>query len=564
MTKRVTRDSPVRRFTITNRVPRKRISSEIGQPHPVNESVSRGTPRPPQDTEPRAIGLPIAWKFAIFIALLVIVFMSWQTAVSIKTALPRMDEQINAGGLELVVSVATLLSSRGLFHESSDLNFALENIIGTEGVERVLNVVVYDNQGDPVATAHREQAFNRSESRQIHSAAADAAHVEIEEFTYEGKDVRSFARTVYVQEEAARGGRTFGMDMKPLGSVEVYISAEQIDDAQRDLTKALITVSVCACLVGAAGAFLLARFLTRPIRILAGDLRHVSHGNLDHQSHVNSRDELGELAHTFNVMTKNLRQAEAVKLAQKTLEHELSLATDIQTRLLPESIPELAGFDIAAYYDSAKEVGGDYYDFIPIPPHHMGLAIADVSGKGIPAALVMTMTRSLLRLASENETVPTETVESLNRFLAPDLKPGMFVTLVYLVLDLRSHSAQLVRCGHNPPYLFTSEDDELTPITTKGIGVGLDKTGELFASATKPFRFGFSSGDILVCYTDGVVEAKNRAGMNYGEERFEKIIREQTTSTAREIVKTILDDVEKHRGSAEPSDDITLLVVKKR
>ncbi len=493
--------------------------------------------------------IPIALKFSLMIALLVVVFMGWQTKVTIETSLPQLDGQINQGGLELVAAMASLLRTGD--QPGEDLGRSLEAFQRRRGAGRVLNVVVYDEAGEALATARRESDFRITRGRAIEFEKARAAGVTIREFDYEGVPVRSFRQAMV--------GASTGIP----GEIEIYISARDIADARARLTRALVTVSVTACFAAAAAAFFLARFLTRPIRSLVKDLRAVSQGDLDHQSRVRSSDELGDLARTFNIMTRNLRVAEEARMARKTLEHELAVATQIQTRLLPDEVPDIPGLDIAAYYISAKEVGGDYYDFIPIKSDHLGVVVADVSGKGIPAALVMTMTRSLLRMASENEPSPAKAALKVNRFLSADMSPGMFVTMAYLVADLKTHEVQLVRCGHNAPYLYRARKRKLLSLEPGGIAIGLDRSGPLFSDPLKVQRILLQTGDFLVLYSDGIVEGKNARGDDYGDARLIEILSKNAGSPARELIEVVVEDLRKHRRGEAQSDDITLLVVKK-
>lgn len=495
--------------------------------------------------------VPIALKLSAMIALLVVIFMSWQTKVTIETSRHELDKQINQGGLELVAAIASLLRIDEGRRPGDDLGRALELLQSSLGAERVLNVIVYDEAGEAIATSRRESGFTRTVGQSVDFEKARAAGVTIREFDYEGVPVRSFRR-------ALGEGPT-----RLSGEVEIYLSAQDIADAGARLTRALVAVSVTACLAAAVAAFLLGRLLTRPIRVLVRDLRSVSRGDLDHQSQVNSSDELGDLARAFNIMTRSLRVAEEARMAQKTLEHDLAVATRIQTRLLPDEVPEVPGIDIAAYYVSAKEVGGDYYDFIPIKPHHLGVVVADVSGKGIPAALVMTMTRSLLRMASEKEPSPAKTVLKVNRVLSADMNPGMFVTMAYLVLDLQTHEAQLVRCGHNAPYLYRSGTRKLLALESGGIAFGLDRGGTLFSAQLQIQRIAFETGDLLVLYSDGIVEGKNSRGDDYGDQRLMEVVSAHAESSARDLIEVVIEDLKSHRRGAAQSDDITLLVVKK-
>jgi sigma-B regulation protein RsbU (phosphoserine phosphatase) len=261
-------------------------------------------------------------------------------------------------------------------------------------------------------------------------------------------------------------------------------------------------------------------------------------------------------------MTAGLKTAEEAKLAQKAAEQELALASRIQSRLLPGTPPVIHGLELAVHYVPAKVVGGDYYDFLRLGSEALGLAVADVSGKGVPASLIMTMTRSLLRMAAREARTTARTVELLNRSLTPDLNPGMFVTLAYCIIGLEARTVELVRAGHNPPFLVRAADGKVERLAPRGVGLGLDRKGGLFEAELETARFRLESGDCLVLYTDGVVEAKDRAGKDYGEDRLASVLAASAKGPARGIVDAIVKDVARHERGAEAADDVTIVVVK--
>ncbi|MGH9362069.1 MAG: PP2C family protein-serine/threonine phosphatase, partial [Thermoanaerobaculia bacterium] len=384
--------------------------------------------RPPPP--PRA-ALPIAIKFAFFIAVLVVLIMVWQTFTAMRVAQESQDIAINESGVRDVCALGAALDPTWI--ETSDpqlrsrLKGALEGFCAASRELGVLNAMVYSPANAPLATGKPgEEGFVVSQdSRSIAFAGAAEAGVEIHELEYNRQPVRVFSKVI----QARRGA-----SLTPVGRVEVLLSALRIEQSRVAVRDRMIMVTATAAGVAALLSFILAAYLTYPIRTLARDLRQVSMGHFDHQTKVRSGDETGDLARAFNHMTSNLLQAQETLAAQKAMEHELNLATRIQTRLLPAAIPDVPGFDIAAYYRSAREVGGDYYDFLRIGDEHLGVVVADVSGKGVPGSLVMTMTRALLRMAAAGQTSPAATIDEVNGVLAPDLSPGMFVTLVYLVL----------------------------------------------------------------------------------------------------------------------------------
>jgi serine phosphatase RsbU (regulator of sigma subunit) len=515
----------------------------------------REPPSPRRTGETSYFRVPIALKFAVLIAVLVVGAVTVQTRTAIREAGAAIEREVNKSGVALVTALAATIDPRSVEERPRQeaLVEGLRRLRSMKGADQVLNIVVYDAQSRAVADARGESRFTVTVGRPVADPRAASSGVEIREFDYDGVPVRSFSSALASKADAGSGTP---------GRIEVYLSAASIEDSRKEVAEAMTRVSVTASLAAALAAFLLATFLTRSIRALVRDMRRVAHGDLEHHSEVRSSDEVGDLARAFNAMTSSLHAAQEAKLARRALEHDLSVATAIQTRLLPSEVPEIQGLDISACYVSAKEVGGDYYDFLRIDPDHLGVAVADVSGKGIPGSLVMTMTRSLLRMAATGETSPARTVELVNRFLTPDMNQGMFVTLLYFVLAIPSREVRLVRCGHNAPLLYNSRVEKLINLQPRGIAVGLDREGSIFRAELQVQRFTLQPGDILLAYTDGVVEAKNADGADYTDARLKEVFCEHAASGASEIVEAVVKDVARHRHGAEQSDDITLLAIK--
>lgn len=492
------------------------------------------------------VKVPIALKLAAFIAILVIACMIWQTYTATSEAQLRLEDEINRSGVLAAAAIGAALDPDWLGNpqQQEQLRQKLAELILRPGMSRVIDILAYNAAGQPLATATGKSSFGLAFERQVRFENAGEVPIRIDEYRYEGLPVRSFSYQL------------------PVGRVDLYLSAHAIEESRQALAAAMTRVSIIASAVAALGAFVLAHLLTRPIRMLLRDMRQVSLGHLEHKSRVRTSDELGELARAFNDMTTELQAAQELKLSQKALEHELALATGIQTRLLPSELPHLPGFDLSKYYAPAREVGGDYYDFIPLENDSLGIAIADVSGKGIPAALVMTLTRSLLRMSAREESAPGPCLDRLNRSLSVDLNPGMFVTMAYVVLDPERREARLVRAGHNPPVFYSAKPGRVLRLHPRGLGIGIDREGSRFVAELQTQRFEFQPGDILVLYTDGIVEGKNSKSADYSEERLLQVLSANASGSAEEISQAIVADLARHCRGTEPSDDVTLIVLK--
>jgi sigma-B regulation protein RsbU (phosphoserine phosphatase) len=237
--------------------------------------------------------------------------------------------------------------------------------------------------------------------------------------------------------------------------------------------------------------------------------------------------------------------------------HELKMAHDIQQSFLPDAIPNLKGFELAALNLPAKEVGGDFYDFIPISEKRIGLTIADVSGKGVPAALFMALSRTIVRADAMRSPRVAEVIRDANSLITADAKSGMFVTLFYALLDLSERSLTYVNAGHNPPVEFKAKTGDLISLRAKGIALGAIEDIELEERAII-----LESGDMVVFYTDGVTEAINAREEQFGEERLFKSIKENHNLSADDIIKKIKRAVLSFCGDEPQFDDITLMVLK--
>ena len=239
---------------------------------------------------------------------------------------------------------------------------------------------------------------------------------------------------------------------------------------------------------------------------------------------------------------------------------ELDRAGKIQLNLLPGRLPRIRGFDIRVAYRSAKELGGDYYDFIPVDKDNLGIVVADVSGKGLPGALVMASTRAYLRLLSIGRPNAKDTIVRVNRFVAEDVKgSGMFVTMLYMVMNMKTLTIQVVNAGHNPLILWRDGTTRL--VNPKGIAVGLTGS-DVFAKRLEEDLIQLQPGDRLVAYTDGVVEAMNERREEFGEERFVELVEKYAERTSAEFVNQLMRAIEKHQGRAEQHDDITVVTIK--
>jgi sigma-B regulation protein RsbU (phosphoserine phosphatase) len=235
----------------------------------------------------------------------------------------------------------------------------------------------------------------------------------------------------------------------------------------------------------------------------------------------------------------------------------LEIAKGIQQSFLPDVAPSIEGFDIAAMSLPARMVGGDFYDFIPIDKDKWGLVVADVSGKGVPAALFMALSRTLVRATTKGKSSLEDSIKQANQLIVEDSKTNMFVTLFYAVLDSKKMSLKYVNAGHNPPLLFKGGSSDILLLEAMGIPLGVLADRDISSKEVK-----MKKGDVAVLYTDGVTEALNDKGEQFEVERLSEIVRQNRNLSAAEIIQSIQQELEGFVGKRPQFDDITLMVVK--
>ena len=247
---------------------------------------------------------------------------------------------------------------------------------------------------------------------------------------------------------------------------------------------------------------------------------------------------------------------------KKKLDHDLQIARDIQRIMLPSEAPAVKGFEISGINIPASQVSGDYFDYIKVDDEHLGVAIADVSGKGVPASLIMAICRSVLRSQASENSSPSDVLKKVNRQLYPDIKEDMFISMAYLVLDHAHDTVTLARAGHDAPLLYRRSTQEVTSLKPPGLVLGID-SGSVFDRITGDFAVPLERDDCLILYTDGVTEALDANGDEFGLERTMHSVRASATEGAPAVINRLIDDVRKFVGSQPQNDDITLIAIRK-
>ncbi len=309
----------------------------------------------------------------------------------------------------------------------------------------------------------------------------------------------------------------------------------------------------------------LARSITGSIHELFVGTVQVQKGDFAHKIEVKARDQLGELANSFNTMTSRLTSLLAEMAEKKRLEEELRIARDIQMSLLPQGPLRMPGLQMTAHCSPAREVGGDYYDFFAIDDRRVGILIADVSGKGTSAALYMAELKGLMLSLSQIHTSPRELMVAANRIIADNLDARSFITMTYAVLDMGTRTMTYARAGHTPLIHLTGRGlgRRARILIPDGMVLGLKfDRGEKFAACLEEVTLPLTAGDLFVLFTDGISEAMNADEDLFGENRLSTLIEDHAELPFDELRERILREVRDFTGELGPHDDMTLILLK--
>jgi serine phosphatase RsbU (regulator of sigma subunit) len=323
-----------------------------------------------------------------------------------------------------------------------------------------------------------------------------------------------------------------------------------------------LIIEVIAALAG----FALAKSITGSVHELFRGTERVRQGDFTHKIAVRSEDQLGELAGSFNQMTASIEDLLHEAAEKKRLEEELRIAHEIQMSLLPQGPLRMPGLSVTALCVPAREVGGDYYDFLPLDDHRVGVLIADVSGKGTSAALYMAELKGLVLSLSRIHASPRNLLIDANRVIAEHLDARSFITMTYAVLDLRTRTMTYARAGHTPLIYVPGpgvEARRATILAPDGLVLGLKiDNGETFERLLQEDTIRLHDGDLFVFFTDGISEAMNARDDCFGEHRLGQLAETHAHLPSDELRERVLREISAFVGDAPQHDDMTMILLK--
>jgi serine phosphatase RsbU (regulator of sigma subunit) len=352
---------------------------------------------------------------------------------------------------------------------------------------------------------------------------------------------------------------------RPVGWIEIGLRegaiAQRVARARSDLA----VIALFTLVLGFAASTLLIQIFVKPIQALSDTVRAIGEGMMVADIGSSGNEEIDDIARAFNEVTAQFRAAQGNLMEQDRLQREMQVAQEIQQTLLPRHVPALEGFEIGYLYRAAKEVGGDYFDFLHVDDRTEGVVVADVSGKGVPGSLVMTMIRTALRMEARGNRSASDVMAKMNAFVTEDMKKGMFVTMFYVVLDSVNRTVSYASAGHNPMILYRAQSDTTYFLKPKGIPVGINTPDQdLFRKTISVERLRLRQDDMLVIYTDGITEAMNPERDQFGEGRLLAAIKQYGHLDPQQFADQLNTEIAAFTNGAPQNDDITLVAIKER
>jgi serine phosphatase RsbU (regulator of sigma subunit) len=345
-------------------------------------------------------------------------------------------------------------------------------------------------------------------------------------------------------------------------STELFVPARE--GVGPDLLRLVSVILLVVVLVGAVVALWVASQVSRPIHGLIQDVRHIAAGDLRYKVPAVGMGEVELLARAIGRMTDDLEQARTAELELSVRERERELAAGVREALLPLATPLVEGYDLGAAYLGAAEFGGDFHDFVVRPDGRVGLLACDVSGLGIPAALVGATARSYLRGELERSDDLLDAMRRVNRWLAADVRRGMFVTALYALVDPAKGQAAVVSAGHKVPLLrFSAADGHVRVVHPEGIALGFDR-GPVFDRRLQQVEVPIERGDRLLLTNSAPVALHDVEGKELGEKAFYARVQKHAALDTQAFLKQLRRDLEQWAGEAGFQHDVSLVTISRQ
>lgn len=452
----------------------------------------------------------------------------------------------------------------------------------SEDVERITlsrfnGEVLYDSETEKLQQYDGE----------VRSIAADPQLLERVQAPFASVNISGSDRVVYLEKDPL--GRTFevnlnGKKIEPILETDrvatiVYpvaqkyavlyqVSYDQLDQRIARTMRQIGMLLAGAIAFGVLLAIAIGAKIASPIRGLTAGAAEIAQGHFDYRVDIHSKDELGLLSNSFNQMARDLKESTKALIYKERVAKELEIAKGIQEAIIPKNIPVIPGLDISASVEPAAEIGGDCYDFIKVDDKNTVIYLGDVTGHGVPAGLLVSVTNALIYAFRSLGSI-FDILVNVNAILQAKSQPNMFITMAMLNWDQVTQKMDYISAGHEKILHYNAASSQVTELDSGGIALGMVPD---CSKLLKKTPIDLAAGDMIVLYSDGIPEAWGAKKQQYGMGRFRRVLLDAVKGhakaagvevTAETIREDILKDVHEFMGSTEQADDITIMVIKK-
>lgn len=414
--------------------------------------------------------------------------------------------------------------------------------------------IKYENRPESVIRANREAPSFRPHTKRRFV------------FEHDGRSIVTDAEIIEGEFPGLGRARSYSVPIRDdAGNVThrafVFLSERGIQARLGSLLSQILLLTLGFIAIGAVVTFVITRQMTAPLGDLVNDIEIVSGGKLTHRTIARSSDEIGLLARTFDRMVRSLHEAETERTAHQALRHEVAVATEVQSKLLPEALPVVPGYELDVLRVTTGDIGGAYYDVIDLPDGRLGLVIAEGSGQGVPAAMTVVMARTLLRSEGERTSDPKEILQRANAALSRDIRKGMYVSILLAVLDPKERVIRVCGAGRAAFQHFHATDGNVETLVPDGIALGFDR-GPVFDRSLRVNEVSLEEGDRLVLHTGSPVRVHNAAGDELGEATWEEVVRRAAPRATRDFIAAVGGALDKYRAGTTIEEDVIVVTLR--
>lgn len=492
------------------------------------------------------IKLPLKIKISVLVSFLLLILFILSSYIITSYQKNLLTQNLQQKGKSLIDNFALFFENNSITGDELNLIDYVDSLLESDKDRIIKDIYIIKKDGTYYFHSKSNMLGKKHQRPKIIRMDLNSAHAIIKK---NKETVYQFYKPVY---EMTRQGKK-----KYIGEAYLELTTSLIKKKISRIAAILRLIFIILFILGIIGALLISTFLVKPIRTLVQGINIIGRGNLKHKIMVHSKDEVEDLAVEFNKMTRQLSAFQNKLIKQKVIEQELSIAKNIQSQILPSVAQKIGHYNIINFHQTSSVIGGDYYNLIPINKNTCLLVIGDVSGKGIPAALLMAMFHTMLITLKEFYLKPLKLMQEINLTMSTLLKKGHFITCLFALLDIKNDQIKIVSAGHEYPVLLQSQKQHLQFIKTTGIPIGLMDNNS-FESKLSVSSHKIKKDELLLFFTDGLRNLTGKPLNNRGLEKFFNSLLEISKKTI--IFKQLL--LEKVKLKIY-HDDLTLLGVYK-